>query len=403
MATNAILQPAKAKRTTGERMNPVVQRKCIQRGHVYKTGRRGSQVWYGRYREPVFLDGQWKQVQRNIRLGTADELQSRRDAVMALGRVLQLVSCEPRAEAFLLARDFIEREWKPRVLTALKSSTQSSYHANLNRYVVPWLQDRRLRDVRRSDVQGWLAALSQSGLARQSIKNAWSVLSTVLRTAMDWGYIEDNPARGVRLPPKQPKTRMFRPSPEQLTKILEQLPEPAYSLSLLLIGIGLRVGEAVGLKWEDIDLSSRTLTVRRDVWHGRIDSPKYDASERVVPLGPVLLANLKSRAKQPQRWVFETSLGSPIDPHNVAQRQLHPVLERLELPKFSWHRFRKLHSTYMADQGVEPRVLQAQLGHADAAMTLNIYTEVLPESQRRAVEGLERLLFRNVPKLEAEG
>jgi integrase len=57
----------------------------------------------------------------------------------------------------------------------------------------------------------------------------------------------------------------------------------------------------------------------------------------------------------------------------------------------------------MADQGVEPRVLQAQLGHADAAMTLNIYTEVLPESQRRAVEGLERLLFRNVPKLEAEG
>ncbi len=88
------------------------------------------------------------------------------DAVMALGRVLQLVSCKPRAEAFLLAHDFIEREWKPHVLTALKSSTQSSYHANLNRYVVPWLQDRRIRDVRRSDVQGWLAALSQSGLAR---------------------------------------------------------------------------------------------------------------------------------------------------------------------------------------------------------------------------------------------
>jgi len=101
-------------------------------------------------------------------------------------------------------------------------------------------------------------------------------------------------------------------------------------------------------------------------------------------------------------WVFETSVETPIDPHNVAQRQLHPVLERLELPTFSWHRFRKLQSTYMADQGVGPRVLQAQLGHADAAMTLNIYTEVLPESQRRAVEGLERLLFRNVPKLELE-
>jgi len=146
---------------------------------------------------------------------------------------------------------------------------------------------------------------------------------------------------------------MFRPSPEQLSKVLEQLPEPAYSLSLSLVGTGLRVGEAVGLKWEDVDFSSRTLTVRRDVWHGRIGSPKDDASERVVPLGPVLLANLKSRAKQPQRWVFETSVETPIDPHNVAQRQLHAVLERLELPKFSWHRFRKLHSTVHGSAGTD--------------------------------------------------
>ena len=142
---------------------------------------------------------------------------------MALGRLLQQVSYEPRAEAFLFAHDFIERGWKPRVLSTLKLSTQSSYHANLNRYVVPWLQGRRLRDVRRSDVQGWIAALSQSGLARQSIKNAWSVLSAVLRTAMDWGDIEDNPARGMRLPSKQSKQKLFLPSPEQVAKILKQL------------------------------------------------------------------------------------------------------------------------------------------------------------------------------------
>jgi integrase len=185
--------------------------------------------------------------------------------------------------------------------------------------------------------------------------------------------------------------------------VLQQLPEPSHSLALLLIATGLRVGEAVGLPWEDIDLATRTLTVRRDVWHGRVNSPKYEASERVLPLGSILLANLRSRAREPERWVFETSAGTPVDPHNLAQRQLHPVLERLHLPRFSWHRLRKLHSTYMADQGVEPRILQAQLGHADAAMTLNLYTQVLPESQRRAVEGLERLLFRNVPKLEVEG
>jgi integrase len=251
-------------------------------------------------------------------------------------------------------------------------------------------------------VQAWLAALSRSGLARQSVKNAWAVLSAVFRAAVDWGCIEDNPARGVHLPPKQPKERLFLPSPEQVAKILMQLPEPSYSLMLLLIATGLRVGEAVGLRWEDIDFAARAVTVRRDVWHGKVDTPKYEASERVVPLGPLLLGNLRSRAKEPGRWIFETHAGTPVDPHNLAQRQLHPVLQRLGFPRFSWHRMRKLHSTYLADQGVAPRVLQAQLGHSDAAMTLNLYTQVLPKSQRRAVEGLERLLFRNVPKLGAE-
>jgi integrase len=63
---------------------------------------------------------------------------------------------------------------------------------------------------------------------------------------------------------------------------------------------------------------------------------------------------------------------------------------------------RKLHSTYLGDLSVSPRIMQAQLGHADAAMTLNIYTQIVPESQRRAIENLEGLLFRNVPKEKEE-
>ncbi len=147
----------------------------------------------------------------------------------------------------------------------------------------------------------------------------------------------------------------------------------------------------------------KTLSVRRDVWHGKIDSPKYTASERVVPLGPVLAEHLERKAKGSERWVFEGNSGKPLDPHNLVRRQLHHVLDRLGLPRFSWHRLRKLHSTYLADLGVAPRILQAQLGHADAALTLNVYAQVLPESQRRAVESLEGLLFRNVPKSGKEG
>lgn len=69
-------------------MVPVVQRRYVQKGHVYKTGKRGRQVWYGRYREPVFESGEWKRVRRNVRLGSTGELPTRWDALMALTELL---------------------------------------------------------------------------------------------------------------------------------------------------------------------------------------------------------------------------------------------------------------------------------------------------------------------------
>jgi integrase len=370
---------------------------------VYRTGKRGRQVWYGRYREPVFAHGQWKRVLRNVRLGTTAELSTDLEARKALEQILQKVQPGSRSEAYYSAREFIEREWIPRMLPTLKPSTQSSYRTNLRRYVLPWLGETRLRDLRKGDIQAWLSALSESGLSRQTVKNIWSGLSSVLRTAVDWGYIKENPAHGVRFPARQPRAAVFLPTPDQLAQVLHQLPEPSRLLLLLLVATGLRVGEAMGLRWGDIDLNRKTLTVRRDVWHGRVNSPKYVASERVIPLGPILAGYLKTRASISEQWVFEGNSGNTLDPRNLARRQLYPVLARLGLPRFSWHRLRKLHSTYLGDLKVAPRILQAQLGHADAALTLNVYTQVIPESQRRAIESLEGLLFRNVPKPERQG
>src|SRR5712692_6939 len=290
----------------------------------------------------------------------------------------------------------------PRMLPTLKVSTQSSYQTNLHRYVLPWLGETRLRDWRKAEIQAWLSALSESGLSRQTVKNIWSALSSVLRSAVDWGYIEVNPAHGVRLPARQPRAFVFLPAPEQVAQILKQLPEPSYTLMLLLVGTGLRVGEAIGLRWEDIDLNRKNLTVRRDIWHGQVNSPKYAASERVIPLGPILAEHLQSRLQGEGSWIFAGESGRPLDPRNLAKRQLQSVLDRLQIPRFSWHRLRKLHSTYLGDLSVSPRIMQAQLGHADAALTLNIYTQVVPESQRRAIENLEGLLFRNVPKEKEE-
>ncbi len=90
---------------------------------------------------------------------------------MALARLLQRVQPGTRSEAFYSAREFVEREWIPRMLPTLKASTQSSYRTNLNRYVLPWLGKVRLKDLRKGDIQAWLSALSEGGLSRRTVKN----------------------------------------------------------------------------------------------------------------------------------------------------------------------------------------------------------------------------------------
>src|SRR2546427_10155867 len=148
----------------------------------------------------------------------------------------------------------------PRMLPTLKSSTQSSYCTNLNRYVLPWLGETRLKDLRKGEIQARLSALSESGLSRQTVKNIWSALSSVLRTAVDWGYIKENPAHGVRLPARPPKAAVFLPGPEEVAQILQQLPQPSYTLLLLLVGTGLSVVVAVWLRWEEIGLNGQNRT-----------------------------------------------------------------------------------------------------------------------------------------------
>jgi hypothetical protein len=97
---------------------------------------------------------------------------------------------------------------------------------------------------------------------------------------------------------------------------------------------------------------------------------------------------------------FETATGTPHDPHHEVQQQPHPILDSSQLLRFSWHLLRKLPATSIANLRVERRIPAAALEHAGVAVTVNVYTQVLPELHHRTIVSLERFLFRNVLKLE---
>jgi integrase len=275
----------------------------------------------------------------------------------------------------------------------------------MNHHVLPALGDLRLLELTRGGTQRFMTALAGKGLERQSMKNIWTTLSAVLSTAVEYGYLERNPARGVKLGAREPRQDRFIPSPNDFCRLVGHLAELARTVVLLLAGTGMRIGEAMALRVEDVDLENLEIHIRQDVWHGHLGSPKSEASAATVPIGPKLASVLRQHLAGLGRetgFLFSNEQGRPLDPKYLAQKLLYPVLESLGLPRFSWHTLRHLHATRLGINNVPVRVAQAQLRHSDPAVTLGVYTHVVEESRRRAGELVENDLFSIVLSLEEE-
>jgi integrase len=168
---------------------------------------------------------------------------------------------------------------------------------------------------------------------------------------------------------------------------------------------GVRVGELLALRWRTVDLKTGTLRIEESVYEGQIQSPKSEKGTRILPIGPLtrwLLEGHRQRSVrlQPEDFIFPSRQGGTFSGRNLLQRVLAPAAKAAGLGRVTWHQFRHIHSSLLHDLGVPAKIAQQQLGHASAETTLNFYTHVIPETHRRAVDDLERVLFPNVPKLE---
>jgi len=296
----------------------------------------------------------------------------------------------------LTLHDFYSRHYGPDVLPNLKRSTQSSYRANINHHILPALGDLCLLELSRSDTQRFVTALAGKGLERQTIKNVWTTLSAVLTAAVEYGYWERNPARGIKVAVRQPAKVRFIPSPSKFADLTGCLAEPARTICLLLAGTGMRIGEAMALRVEDVDLQNLEIRVSQDISHGHLDTPKSNASAATLPIGPKLASALGQHMVHLGRsagFLFANELGRPLDPIHLARKFLYPAQHSLQLPRFSWHTFRHIHATRLGAHNVPVRIAQAQLRHKDPALTLGVYTRVIEESRRCAVEQVENDLF----------
>jgi integrase len=212
--------------------------------------------------------------------------------------------------------------------------------------------------------------------------------------------------RGPRNPRKEGRTL----TPEQARQLLETLRDHRHeALFVLMLTTGIRRGEALGLRWEDLDLDGATARIRRALKRegGMLvaGEPKTSRSRRVVSLpGPVvdvLCVHLERQrtagAAMGQRsdggaFVFTTALGTPVDPRNL-YREFEAVCRAARIGHWHPHELRHSAASLMLAQGVPLQVVADVLGHASIRMTADVYGHVLPPARRAAADAMGGLLF----------
>ena len=381
-------------------------RRHFQTGCLFKRGKR-RKVWVARWREDVLLEGgSVGRILRSVVLGSVADLPTRAEAQARLEEQLQPVNQGlTRPEAAMAFGTFAETQWQTLVFPTLKLSTQHGYRNVLRNHVLPYWKNWRLRDIGRADIQRWVADRFRQRQGWQTVRNSWVLLSGILETAVEYGYLTTNPARGVKFPQKELREGPAIIAGADFAKLLAKVDEPHRTMVSLIAATGLRIGELLALRWRVLDLESGTLAVRESVFEGRFQRPKTQKAMRTIPLGPNAIAALnahKARVtrKGPDDLVFGNRNGGPLRESKVLRNVLQPAAEAAGLGRVTWHQFRHIHSSLLNDLRVPVKIAQEQLGHASISTTLNIYTHVVDKSHRSAIEAVERELFPSVPKSE---
>ena len=310
----------------------------------------------------------------------------------------------PRLDEFL--RTWLENTVKPRI----RPLTYAGYKVNIENHLIPTLGRIKVDQLTPQHVQGMLNNRLAAAFSTKTVAYVHQVLRTALTLAVRWEIVNRNVAKLVDKPrvERKPINPLI---PDEARKFLAAIRghrlEALFSVALAL---GLRQGEALGLRWSDVDFASGTLRVRNQLQ--RIDGrltlvpPKTAKSRRTLVMPPLIVEALREHEKRQvaekiwagSKWresnlVFANRTGEPTQARRVIE-QFHDLLERAGMRRIRFHDLRHSCATLLLVQGVSPRVVMEILGHSEIALTMNAYSHVLPELQRDAADRMQAILER---------
>jgi len=295
------------------------------------------------------------------------------------------------------------------VRDTVRQRTYERYEQIVRVHLIPAWPRMKLKKLTPADVRRLYQEKLDSGLAPRTVQYIHSTLHKALKQAVADGLIPRNVAAAVKAP--RPKKKEIRPlSPEQVCTLLEAARSDRFeALYVLAVHCGLREGELLGLKWEDLDLEAGTLAVRRTLSETRtghlFEAPKNGKGRNIKLTAGAVEAlkrhrkrQLEERMRLARLWedhglVFPNQVGKTMNASNLTSRSFKPILERAGLPhSVRLHDLRHTCATVLLSRNVHPKFVQELLGHANIAITLNTYSHVLPGMGDQTAAAMESVL-----------
>ena len=303
---------------------------------------------------------------------------------------------------------YLERWLADSVRDTVKATTYESYERLMRLHLVPALGRVKLKNLTPTHVRGLYREKLDSGLSPSSVQRVHALLHKALKQAVNDGLVPRNVTEAVKAP-KQSRKEIPALTREQARVFLEATKgDRLETLYVLAIHTGLRQGELLGLKWDDVTLDRGTLQVRR-ILSAAKDGPIFTTPKnnqgRSVRLTVQAVQALRDHRKrqvedrlrraglwQDHGLVFTTLVGTPLNRHNVFSRSFKPLLRRTSLPDIPFHALRHSFATLMLAGGEHPKVVQEMMGHSGIRVTMDFYSHVLPDMQKGAVDRLGAML-----------
>lgn len=287
------------------------------------------------------------------------------------------------------------------VSTQVKPSTFDSYRSKVDCHIRPTIGDIHLSNLTSTKIDQFINTTKEK-ISINSLHAVFRVLKTALKYAEKLKFISRSLYENIKLP-KAKKPHIATLAQSEHKFLVNKVKNSPQGLPVLMsLETGMRIGEIAGLKWEDINFENQTITIRRTLQrvstplkeqvktHIIEERPKSETSERVIPLSSTLVKRLLNDLKTSHSEYVISNGVKYMEPRAI-RYQFRRILEKLNLPNYSFHALRHSFATRCLEKGVNIAVISSLMGHSSTKMTLDIYTNSNLNEERLAIKAITYL------------